>query len=569
MATVHQGMYAPGTTAKNVASWWKPGDPLKDEAYAATAAKNRADTDRIHRQNVQGDAVSRGLTEGRSLAELQVLAGDNHELQRVLPDMWRARIVNDPNMTPDQKDAAFRGAGGAYGATEGGTHYVQGQENVRSRIAAGPGYAAAGAARYGHELAARSARDRLLQDDRHWTDDPKPLYDPGTNTTSYTRQGDLVGMGPTPAIPFSPDAYTAANKPAQFSLTPGGTPILGRQSDLTTALMHPEQRTFYTPAPTEVQTQDAEPIEAITPNDTTPRWVTKGDIRRNPGMFSPVPKAGAAGPAPPQPQNLPPNADYLAEQALRGQFNLAAGLTGQGFQKGDLGAAGPATLPKEIEQRLPEFRTQVQRYAQLNNLNFDDAAWQVMRENYGTPTADASGKQGFNIALPTFRSLWMASPAVTPGTPVAPRPVTASPEGHPQITPQPPTTTTAQPAGAPRPPPGNPATTALAPPAPPAPAYQPGGAVPYKPPTISLGGNPAPAPTPRLLVQPAPPSAPAPAQPPAPAPNPDTATLIQHAQDAIAAGANAAAVAARLKSQFGIDMPPPPAPTASATPPPG
>src|SRR6185436_7975518 len=178
MATVHQGMYAPGTTAKNVASWWKPGDPLKDEAYAATAAKNRADTERIHRQNVQGDAVSRGLTEGRSLAELQVLAGDNHELQRVLPDMWRARIVNDPNMTPDQKDAAFRGAGGAYGATEGGTHYVQGQENVRSRIAAGPGYAAAGAARYGHELAARSARDRLLQDDRHWTDDPKPLYDP-------------------------------------------------------------------------------------------------------------------------------------------------------------------------------------------------------------------------------------------------------------------------------------------------------------------------------------------------------------------------------------------------------
>src|SRR6478735_6123200 len=98
---------------------------------AATAEKARADTLRIQRQNAQGDAVSRGLTEGRSLAELQVMAGDNHELQRVLPELWRARIENDPHMTREQKDAAFQGAGGSYGSTEGGTHYVQGEETKR------------------------------------------------------------------------------------------------------------------------------------------------------------------------------------------------------------------------------------------------------------------------------------------------------------------------------------------------------------------------------------------------------------------------------------------------------
>jgi hypothetical protein len=566
MAKRHEGLYPPGTTAKGVAGLFNPGDPLKDAAYAAATGKSLADTQKIQADNAAAANFRALIARGNATPqELVAAAAYNPSLLAEIPKVHLLQVASNPNASPDDRAVAAQAAGIAYGSTEKGTNYVQGQENVRAGIAAGPGYAAANAQRYGHDLSYRAAHDRLVQEHDQWVHTPEPQYDAGTNTTTYLNRGDLVGRGPTPSIPFSPQAYEAANKSASFSLTPGGTPILGRQSDLTDALMHPEQRTFYAPTPGDVQTQEREPIEATTPGDTTPRWVTKGDIRRNPGMYSPVPKAGTAGPAAPQPSTLPANSDYLAEQALRGQFNLAAGLTGQGFQKGDLGAAGPATLPKEIEQRLPEFRTQVQRYAQLNNLNFDDAAWQVMRETYGTPTADASGKQGFNIQLPTFRSLWMASPTVTAGTPAPPRPVATSPEGHPQITPQPATTTTAQPAGAPRPPPNNP-TAVLAPP-PPAPGYQPGGAQPYVPPTISLGGNPAPAPTPRLLVQSAPPPAPAPAPQTAtaPAPNPDTATLLQHAQDAIAAGANAAAVAARLKSQFNIDLPPPPAPAPQAS----
>lgn len=566
MAKQAQPLYAPGTVAKEAAKLWNPSDPLKDMAYAAAAGKNVADTQKLQADNAAAANFRALIARGNATPqELVAAAAYSPALLAEIPKVHLLQVASDPNANPHARAVAAQAAGVAYGSTEEGVGFVQGHEDTRARIAAGPGYAQANASLQGHRWEHEDRGSKLAQDYRVIQETPEPIFDPVTNTTRWVHKGDLPSLPPGGVVPYSPEAYKGANEPKSFSREPGGVPQLGRSADLSAAFMNPNPPTFYAPTPGDVQVQDREPIEATTPGDTTPRWVTKGDVRRNPGMYSPVPKAGAAGPAPPQPANLPANSDYLAEQALRGQFNLAAGLTGQGFQKGDLGAASPATLPKEIEQRLPEFRTQVQRYAQLNNLNFDDAAWQVMRENYGTPTADASGKQGFNIQLPTFRSLWMASPTVTPGTPAPPRPVATTQEGHAQITPQPATTTTAQPAGAPRPPPNNP-TAVLTPPAP-TPAYQPGGAQPYVPPTISLGGNPAPAPTPRLLVQPAPPPAPAPAPQPAtaPAPNPDTATLLQHAQDAIAAGANAAAVAARLKSQFNIDLPPPPAPAPQAS----
>jgi hypothetical protein len=530
-----------GTALDAFAPLFNPTTAANMAIASANVAKTQQDIEALQRKNAQANAFRDAIARGAPIGELQALAGADPELQGKLSEIHRLRVFTNPNSTQAEKDAAARATGVAYGSTQEGTQFVQGQENVRSRIAAGPGYASAAAARYGHDLSYKAQQERLRQDQQHWTDDPKPLFDPSSNMVTYQRQGDLVSMGPTPSVPYSPEAYKGANTLTPYSTEPNSTPVLGRASDLTQAfLSRANPPVIYAPTPPDVQVKKITPMEARAPGEQEPRLYPPDVVAAQPGVFSPPAKDTSGNTVSHEAITLGENAPIDAEQALRGLFNVAANRTDQGYLL-DKNGKSVIDLPPEFAQRMPDLIARVQRYAQYNKGNMTAAAQQVFGEEFGDP-----GPQGgFTIN----RGWGVAPPAVTYGTRRQPLNLPATPENYP--TPSPTQKTTRPPAaGPPVPPPAPTPATVLAPPPPPAPAYQPAGSAPL---TISLGGNPAPAPAPAAPAAPAPAAAPAAKVPPRPAGS--DAELVAQAQAAIKAGADPNAVMTRLRG-WNIQLPP-------------